>query len=82
MANQTDLLQALRTLHLRGFRRVRANTIAEMLWPNGRTHNANGQVFMLSAGVAGRMLRASKAVREVSPGEWEILDYRLDAYNK
>ena len=77
MANQADLLVALQDLHARGQRRVRASTVAEMLWPGARTHNANGQVFPLGAGVAGRMLKACKAVREVAPREYEILSHRL-----
>lgn len=77
MANQEDLISALRSLYDSGQRRVRGGAVAELLWPNQRTHNANGQVFPLGAGVAGRMLRACKAVREVTPGEYEILSHRL-----
>ncbi len=77
MANQSDLLLVLRDLHGRGQQRVRASTVAELLWPGGRTHNANGQVFPLGAGVAGRMLKACKAVREIAPREYEILSHRL-----
>ena len=77
MATQADLLNVLRELHGRGHRRVRAGTVAERLWPDARTQNANGQVFPLGAGVAGRMLRACKAVREVEPREYEILSHRL-----
>lgn len=77
MANQADLLNVLCSLYGRGYRRVRAGTVAELLWPAARTHNANGQVFPLGAGVAGRMLKACKAVREVAPREYEILRYRL-----
>lgn len=78
MATQADLLDALRALHSRGQRRVRASTVAELLWPGARTQNANGQVFPLGAGVAGRMLKACKAVREVTPREYEILSHRLN----
>jgi hypothetical protein len=77
VANQSDLLRVLRDLHGRGQRRVRAGTVAELLWPAGRTHNANGQVFPLGAGVAGRMLKACKAVREIAPREYEIVSNRL-----
>ncbi len=77
MATQLDLLYVLRDLHRRGQRRVRAGTVAEQLWPGARTHNANGQVFPLGAGVAGRMLKACRAVREVAPREYEILSHRL-----
>lgn len=77
MANQSDLLSVLRDLHGRGLRRVRASTVAELLWPGARTQNANGQVFPLCAGVAGRMLKACKAVREIEPREYEILSHRL-----
>lgn len=77
MANQADLLNVLRSLYGQGQRCVRGGTVAERLWPGQRTHNANGQVFPLCAGVAGRMLKACKAVREVTPGEYEILSHRL-----
>lgn len=77
MATQSDLLAVLRDMHARGQSTVRANSVAEALWPNGRTHNANGQVFTLSAGAAGRMLRACNAVSESSPREWQILAHRL-----
>lgn len=77
MATQVDLMNVLRDLHGQGRRRVRAGTVAELLWPGTRTHNANGQVFPLGAGVAGRMLKACKAVREVEPREYEILSHRL-----
>lgn len=76
---QADLLTVLRSLDARGQRRVRAATVAELLWPDARRQNANGQVFHLGAGVAGRMLRACKAVREVAPREYEIQRHRLDA---
>lgn len=78
MTTQSELLNALRELHAAGVKRVRANTIAEKLWPNGRSQNARGQVFPLSAGVAGRMLRKCVAVREVTPREWEILVHRIN----
>jgi hypothetical protein len=77
MATQTDLLNVLRELHGRGQRRVRAAMVAERLWPGARDHNANGQVFPLGAGVAGRMLKACKAVREIAPREYEIVSHRL-----
>lgn len=78
MAGQADLMNALRQLHGQGQRRVRGGTVAELLWPGARTHNARGQVFPLGAGIAGRMLKACKAVREVTPGEYEILSHRLN----
>jgi hypothetical protein len=77
MASQADLLDVLRQLHAQGVTRVRANTVAELLWPHGRSQNANGQVFPLGAGVAGRMLRACPAVREAAPRHWEIQPHRL-----
>lgn len=71
------LLAALLSLHTKGPRRFRANILAERLWPDTRGQNANGQVFNLAAGVAGRLLRRSPAVREVARGEWEIRPHRL-----
>ena len=77
MANQEDLLRALRLLHAKGYSVVSAATVADQLWPNGRSHNSNGQVFNLSAGIAGRMLRKCGAVVEMSPRQWEILIDRI-----
>ena len=77
MATQADLLNVLRSLYGRGRRRVRGGAVAELLWPGQCAHNAKGQVLPLGAGVAGRMLKACKAVREVEPGEYEILGHRL-----
>jgi hypothetical protein len=71
------VLAALRVLYDRGHRRIRASTLAETLWPEGRGHNSNGQVFPLSAGVAGRMLRKCRAVWEAEPRIWEIIPERL-----
>lgn len=42
-----ELMVVLRAMHCEGYRFVRAAVVAERLWPNGRTHNANGQVFNL-----------------------------------
>ena len=77
MATQDELLRALRALHARGQKVVSAAMVAEQLWPSGRTQNSNGQVFNLCAGIAGRMLRKSRAVHEKSPRQWEILEERL-----
>lgn len=77
MATQADLLSTLKKMHESGITTVSASQIAEMLWPGGRTHNSNGQVFPLSAGVAGRMLRACPAVMETGNRVWMILDHRL-----
>jgi len=70
-------MTVLRELHSGGQVRVRAGAVAERLWLGARTHNANGQVFPLNAGIAGRMLKACKAVRKVAPREYEILSHRL-----
>ena len=68
---------ALRELMGRGATVVTAAQVAGVLWPGGRTHNANGQVFPLGAGIAGRMLRCSRSVCEVQPRQWEIVRARL-----
>ena len=77
MATQDDLLRALRLLRAKGYKVVSAATVAEQLWPNGRTHNSNGQVFHLSAGIAGRMLRKCPAVVEGMPRQWVIVQERI-----
>lgn len=77
MAIQSVLLSVLRDMHAPGKNTVRANTVAEALWPNARPYNANGQIFALSAGVAGCMLKADKALSEISLREWQILAHRL-----
>lgn len=77
MATQDDLLRALRLLHAKGYKVVSAATVAEQLWPNGRTHNSNGQVFHLGAGIAGRLLRKCHAVVEGPPRQWVIVQERI-----
>lgn len=72
---------ALRTLLAGGATVVTAAQVAAVLWPDGRTHNANGQVFPLGAGIAGRMLRRSRSVCEVRPRQWEIVRARLMGSN-
>lgn len=69
--------EAVRSLHERGYTRIRAAMLAEILWPGRRDSNANGQMFHLSAGVTGKMLRKCPAVWEVQPREWEIIPERL-----
>lgn len=77
MATQADVLRILAEMHSQGIGTLRASSLAERLWPERRNENANGQVFPLGAGIAGRMLRQCKAVQEVSPREWQILPHRL-----
>ena len=71
--------QEIAKMHSEGVKTLRANCLAERLWPGGRHHNANGQVFHLGAAVAGRLLRDCPAVREREPRLWEILPHRLPA---
>lgn len=77
MATQTDVLRTLAAMHETGIKSFRANMLAERLWPNQRHSNANGQVFALGAGVAGRMLKRCEAVFEVRNREWVIIPHRL-----
>lgn len=71
---------ALKVLLARGHRTVRAQTVADVMWPNARHNNSNGQVFNLSSGVAGRMLRRCRAAYEVRNREWEIIpEFLADA---
>lgn len=76
---QRRLLAALQAMQARGVVRFRASSLAEQLWPATRGQNANGQVFNLAAGIAGRLLRRSPLVREVTGGEWAIRTHRLQA---
>ncbi len=71
------VLREIAAMHASGVRTLRANTLAERLWPGRRQHNANGQVFPLGAGVAARLLRKCPAVREKEWRLWEILPHRL-----
>lgn len=77
MVDMNDVLGVLRSHHERGNNSIRASTLADALWPDCRASNTNGQVFNLSSGVAGRMLRKCCAVWEVSPRVWEIIPERL-----
>ena len=70
-------MRVIAEMHSEGVATLRANTLAERLWPDGRHHNANGQVFHLGAAVAARLLRQCPAVWEKEPRLWEILPHRL-----
>jgi hypothetical protein len=70
------VMREIAKMHCEGVTTLRANTLAERLWPDGRYHNANGQVFHLGAAVAARLLRQCPAVREKQPRLWEILPHR------
>lgn len=71
------VLREIAAMHAEGLRTLRANTLAERLWPGRRQHNANGQVFPLGSAVAARLLRKCPAVREKEWRLWEILPHRL-----
>ncbi len=73
------VLREIAAMHAEGLRTLRANTLAERLWPGRRQHNANGQVFPLGAAVAARLLRRCPAVCEKEWRLWEILPHRLPA---
>ncbi len=70
-------MRVIAQMHAEGVVTLRANSVAERLWPDRRHHNANGQVFHLGAAVAARLLRQCAAVREKQPRLWEILPHRL-----
>ena len=71
------VMHMIAEMHAEGVATLRANSLAERLCPDGRHHNANGQVFHLGAAVAARLLRQCPAVREKETRLWEILPYRL-----
>lgn len=68
------LIECLRTFASDNIFLVSASHIAERLYPNTRSENANGQVFNLAAGVVGRQLRKYRisGVYEIKTGLWEI----------
>ena len=66
-------------MHSEGFTTLRANLLAERLWPSGRRQNSNGQVFHLGAAVAAQLLRRCPAVWEKESRLWEILPHKLPA---
>jgi hypothetical protein len=72
-----DIDSALRQLIAKGQTTIRANQLADLLWPNARHNNARGQVFNLASGVAGKMLARHKGVIRRSVGTWEIVSARL-----
>jgi hypothetical protein len=73
------VLHEIAAMHSEGVVMLRANSLAERLWPSGRHHNANGQVFHLGAATAARLLRDCPAVREKEHRLWEILPHKLPA---
>ena len=74
-----QVMQAINAMFLAGVVTFRANMLAEHLWPDGRHHNAKGQVFHLGAAAAARLLRRCPAVFEREFRLWEILPHRLSA---
>lgn len=79
MASMADLDALIAALYQQGVTAISAARVAEHLWPDGRRNNANGQVFHLSAGVAGRMLRRSRLVWEFEPRHWEIVPEYIES---
>jgi hypothetical protein len=71
------VMRVIAEMHAEGVVTLRANSLAERLWPDGRHNNANGQMFHLGAAVAARLLRQCTAVREKESRLWEILPHRL-----
>ena len=76
---QVAVLREIAAMHSEGMATLRANTLAERLWPDGRRQNSNGQVFHLGASVAAQLLRRCPAVREKESRLWEILPHKLPA---
>lgn len=70
---------ALMSLYSAGYSHVTAAQVAEILWPEGRTKNGNGQVFHLGAARAAAMLRGTRAAFEVEHRRWEIVPEYLSA---
>lgn len=64
---------ALLRMQARGHTRLTANCLANEMWPDARTQNAQGQVHNLAAGVAGQMLRRYRACHEIENRVWEIV---------
>lgn len=73
------VIQEIAAMHSEGVITLRANCLAERLWPQGRRQNSNGQVFHLGAAVAAQLLRRCPAVREKESRLWEILPHKLPA---
>jgi hypothetical protein len=69
----SEFLSALRRIHARGQTRLSANCLADEMWPHARHDNANGQMFNLASGTAGRMLRRNRGCVEVRNRVWEIV---------
>lgn len=76
------ILEALKTINSFGYKTFSANTLAEIMWPEARDINTNGQRFNLCAGIAGKMLRKCNAVREVQNRVWEIKRHRIKHITK
>lgn len=74
---EEQVMRELQAMHVAGVKTIRANLLAEHLWPSGRRHNSKGQVFHLGAATAARLLRRCPAAWEKEPRLWEILPHRL-----
>ena len=71
---QKRLVECLREMHDEGQYMVTAESVAERMYPDARTHNAHGQNFNLAAGVVGRMLRKLRGVYETTYTRvWQIV---------
>lgn len=71
------LSAVLSELYARGQRTVSAGQVAELLWPDSRRSNAQGQTMHVGSAVAARMLRRTRGVTEIEPRQWEIWGFGM-----
>lgn len=66
------LSAVLSALYARGQRTVSAGQVAELMWPDSRRSNTQGQTMHVGSAVAARMLRHTKGVTEIEHRRWHI----------
>ena len=67
-----ELVSCLRSLCESGVFVVTAGRVADLMYPDAKQQNSNGQCFNLSSGTVGRMLRRTQGVYENRPRVWTI----------
>jgi len=78
MSEQDDLEMVLRSLVEQRITTTTPTTIAELLWPGRKVRKTNGEMASVPSARAHRLLSGCKVVREHLPGEWLILEDRLE----
>ena len=79
MSTAQRVADAARSLLRMGFTDTfSAAMLADVLWPNSRHTNSNGQCFALNAGAAGVLLRRFRVAEELPDRQWRLVPEWLE----